>query len=91
MAVQNALVQIAVAGSLSTADMTTNPTCFATDLGEVLPGAEPCDRSESRVWGMAHRGRLPAAVSASGACLRRVRPLRIRQRSIGAVARSGIE
>ena len=52
MAVQNALVQNSLAGSPSTAVMTTNLTRFVTDLGEVLPGAEACDRAKaaSRAW-----------------------------------------
>jgi uncharacterized membrane protein YoaK (UPF0700 family) len=52
MAVQNALVQISLAGSPSTAVMTTNLTRFVADLGEVLFGAEASDRANaaSRAW-----------------------------------------
>jgi uncharacterized membrane protein YoaK (UPF0700 family) len=52
MAVQNALVQISLAGSPSTAVMTTNLTRFVADLGEVLLGAEASDRvkAASRAW-----------------------------------------
>jgi uncharacterized membrane protein YoaK (UPF0700 family) len=43
MAVQNALVQISLKGSPSTAVMTTNITHFVMDLGEVLLGHSPND------------------------------------------------
>lgn len=43
MAVQNALVQISLNGSPSTAVMTTNITRFVMDLGEVLLGRSPSD------------------------------------------------
>ena len=51
MAVQNALVQISLKNSPTTAVMTTNVTHFMLDLGEALVGggaakvAEPCDRA----------------------------------------------
>jgi hypothetical protein len=64
--VQNALVQISLAGSPSAAIMSTNLTRFVTDLGEVLPGAEAYDRSESRVSGMAHRGAIAGFVAGCG-------------------------
>jgi uncharacterized membrane protein YoaK (UPF0700 family) len=44
MAVQNALVQISLKGSPSTAVMTTNTTRFVIDLGEVLLGRSRKDR-----------------------------------------------
>jgi uncharacterized membrane protein YoaK (UPF0700 family) len=53
MAVQNALVQISLAGSPSTAVMTINLTRFVTDLGEVLLGAEASDRLKAA---SPHRG-----------------------------------
>jgi uncharacterized membrane protein YoaK (UPF0700 family) len=43
MAMQNALVQISLKGSPSTAVMTTNITRFVMDLGEVLLGRSPND------------------------------------------------
>jgi uncharacterized membrane protein YoaK (UPF0700 family) len=43
MAVQNALVQISLKGSPSTAVMTTNINRFVMDLGEVLLGRSPND------------------------------------------------
>jgi uncharacterized membrane protein YoaK (UPF0700 family) len=43
MAVQNALVQISLKGSPSTAVMTTNITRFVLDLGDVLLGRRPND------------------------------------------------
>ena len=48
MAVQNALVQIALKGAPSTAVMTTNITRFMTDVGEVLLGGNPIDVAEAR-------------------------------------------
>jgi len=52
MAVQNALVQISLAGSPSTAVMTTNLTRLVVDLGETLFGAQAGDRAKaaSRAW-----------------------------------------
>jgi uncharacterized membrane protein YoaK (UPF0700 family) len=52
MAVQNALVQISLAGSPSTAVMTTNLTRLVVDLGEMLLGAQASDRAKaaSRAW-----------------------------------------
>jgi uncharacterized membrane protein YoaK (UPF0700 family) len=47
MAVQNALVQIALKGAPSTAVMTTNITRFMMDLGEVLLGRSPNDRAKA--------------------------------------------
>jgi uncharacterized membrane protein YoaK (UPF0700 family) len=53
MAVQNALVQISLAGSPSTAVMTTNLTRLVVDLGETLFGAQAGDRAKAatRAWG----------------------------------------
>jgi uncharacterized membrane protein YoaK (UPF0700 family) len=52
MAVQNALVQISLAGLPSTAVMTTNLTRLVVDLGETLFGAQAGDRAKaaSRAW-----------------------------------------
>jgi uncharacterized membrane protein YoaK (UPF0700 family) len=47
MAVQNALVQIALKGAPSTAVMTTNITRFMMDLGEVLLGRSPNDGAKA--------------------------------------------
>jgi uncharacterized membrane protein YoaK (UPF0700 family) len=48
MAVQNALVQISLKGSPSTAVMTTNITRFTMDVGEVMFGREPADLAKAR-------------------------------------------
>ncbi len=48
VAVQNALVQIALKGAPSTAIMTTNITRFMMDVGEVLLGGDPVDVAEAR-------------------------------------------
>jgi uncharacterized membrane protein YoaK (UPF0700 family) len=48
MAVQNALVPIALKGAPSTAVMTSNVTRFAIDAGEVLLGGDPADVAEAR-------------------------------------------
>jgi uncharacterized membrane protein YoaK (UPF0700 family) len=53
MVVQNALVQISLAGSPSTAVMTTNLTRLVVDLGQMLFGAQASDRAKG-VSGMAH-------------------------------------
>jgi len=52
MAVQNALVQISLMGTPSTAVMTTNITRFALDLGDVLLGRNCGDRAKTteRAW-----------------------------------------
>jgi uncharacterized membrane protein YoaK (UPF0700 family) len=47
MAVQNALVQIALQGAPSTAVMTTNITRFVMDVGEVLLGRNPNDGAKA--------------------------------------------
>jgi uncharacterized membrane protein YoaK (UPF0700 family) len=47
MAVQNALVQISLKGSPSTAVMTTNITRFMMDLGDVLLGRSPNDGAKA--------------------------------------------
>jgi uncharacterized membrane protein YoaK (UPF0700 family) len=48
MAVQNALVQISLKGSPSTAVMTTNITRFMMDVGEVISGREPTEVAKAR-------------------------------------------
>jgi uncharacterized membrane protein YoaK (UPF0700 family) len=48
MAVQNALVQISLKNSPTTAVMTTNVTHFMLDLGEVLVGRDPAQIAAAR-------------------------------------------
>jgi uncharacterized membrane protein YoaK (UPF0700 family) len=48
MAVQNALVQISLTRSPTTAVMTTNVTHFMLDLGEALAGADPVAAAKAR-------------------------------------------
>jgi uncharacterized membrane protein YoaK (UPF0700 family) len=48
MAVQNALVQLSLRGSPTTAVMTTNLTCFVMDAGEALLGHNPPKIAEAR-------------------------------------------
>jgi uncharacterized membrane protein YoaK (UPF0700 family) len=48
MAVQNALVQLSLHGSPTTAVMTTNLTRFVMDAGEVLLGHDPAEVAEAR-------------------------------------------
>jgi uncharacterized membrane protein YoaK (UPF0700 family) len=48
MAVQNALVQISLKGTPSTAVMTSNVTRFANDIGEVLLGGDPAVVAKAR-------------------------------------------
>jgi uncharacterized membrane protein YoaK (UPF0700 family) len=48
MAVQNALVQISLRNSPTTAVMTTNVTHFMLDLGEVLVGGDPAQVATAR-------------------------------------------
>ena len=48
MAVQNALVQIAIGGVPSTAVMTTNITHFAVDIGRALRGGDPANVAKAR-------------------------------------------
>jgi uncharacterized membrane protein YoaK (UPF0700 family) len=48
MAVQNALVQISLTHSPTTAVMTTNVTHFMLDLGEALAGADPVAAAKAR-------------------------------------------
>jgi len=48
MAVQNALVQVALTGVPSTAVMTTNVTRFMTDVGTLLIGRDPGDVVKAR-------------------------------------------
>ncbi len=47
MAVQNALVRVALTGAPSTAVMTTNVTAFTMDVGEVLLGRNPSRAAEA--------------------------------------------
>jgi len=53
MAVQSALVQLALKGAPATAVMTTNITRFIMDLGDALLGREPGDVSQAR-WRAKH-------------------------------------
>ncbi len=53
MAVQTALVQLALKGAPSTAVVTTNITRFVMDLGDALLGREPGDVSQAR-WRAKH-------------------------------------
>jgi uncharacterized membrane protein YoaK (UPF0700 family) len=48
MAVQNALVQVALKGAPATAVMTSNLTRFARDVGAVLLGADPAEVTQAR-------------------------------------------
>jgi uncharacterized membrane protein YoaK (UPF0700 family) len=48
MAVQNALVQISLTKTPTTAVMTTNVTHFMLDLGEVLVGRDPAQVVQAR-------------------------------------------
>ncbi len=48
MAAQNALVQVSLKGSPTTAVMTTNITRFMMDLGAALLGREPADVAKAR-------------------------------------------
>jgi uncharacterized membrane protein YoaK (UPF0700 family) len=48
MAVQNALVQISLKGTPSTAAMTSNVTHFALDIGQLLRGGDPADVAKAR-------------------------------------------
>jgi uncharacterized membrane protein YoaK (UPF0700 family) len=52
MAVQNALVQIALKDVPSTAVMTTNITRFMMDIGEVMLGRSPSDVAKARARAM---------------------------------------
>lgn len=47
MAVQNALVQISLPGTPSTAVMTTNVTRFVMDLGSILVGRDPQEAADA--------------------------------------------
>ena len=53
MAVQTALVQLALKGAPATAVMTTNITRFIMDLGDALLGRESADVSKAR-WRAKH-------------------------------------
>lgn len=48
MAVQNALVQVSLKGSPTTAVMTTNITRFMMDIGETLVGRKPAEVAKAR-------------------------------------------
>lgn len=48
MAVQNALVQISLTNTPTTAVMTTNVTHFMLDLGEALVGRDPAKVARAR-------------------------------------------
>jgi uncharacterized membrane protein YoaK (UPF0700 family) len=65
MAVQNALVQISLTHSPTTAVMTTNVTHFMLDLGEALAGADPTAAAAAR--GRAMRT-LPVIVGFTVGC-----------------------
>jgi uncharacterized membrane protein YoaK (UPF0700 family) len=65
MAVQNALVQVALKGAPSTAVMTTNSTRFMMDVGEVLLGGDPLDVAKARDRAVRT---LPAIVGFAGGC-----------------------
>jgi uncharacterized membrane protein YoaK (UPF0700 family) len=52
MAVQNALVQISLTNTPTTAVMTTNVTHFMLDLGEVLVGRDPAKVARARTRAM---------------------------------------
>ena len=52
MAVQNALVQISLTKTPTTAVMTTNVTHFMLDLGEVLVGRDPAQVVQARARAM---------------------------------------
>jgi uncharacterized membrane protein YoaK (UPF0700 family) len=80
MAVQNALVQIAVRGSPTTAVMTTNLTRFTMDIGEIVMGSDGAAVAAARerasntwpaILGFAVGGALGAAFFAAAgmACL----------------------
>jgi uncharacterized membrane protein YoaK (UPF0700 family) len=65
MAVQNALVQIALRDAPSTAVMTTNITRFVMDLGEVLLGRNPDSIARSRTRALST---WPAIVGFAAGC-----------------------
>lgn len=65
MAVQNALVQIALREAPSTAVMTTNITRFVMDLGDVLLGRNPDSVAKSRIRAMRT---WPAIVGFAAGC-----------------------
>jgi len=66
MAVQNALVQISLTNSPTTAIMTTNVTHFMLDLGEVLVGRDHAKTARARTCAM-HT--LPAIVGFTIGCV----------------------
>ena len=78
MAVQNALVRISLAGTPSTAVMTTNVTVFTIDLGEIWlaqdPGRAAKARERARSTGSAIAGFIIGC--ALGAACQRIVGLR---------------
>jgi uncharacterized membrane protein YoaK (UPF0700 family) len=74
MAVQNALVQIAINDAPATAAMTTNITRFTMDIGEVMMGTDPADVAAARERA-AHDRRVRGGGRARGGLLRRCRDL----------------
>jgi uncharacterized membrane protein YoaK (UPF0700 family) len=65
MAVQNALVQISLSNTPTTAVMTTNVTHFMLDLGRVLVGGDPAEIVKARTRA-AHT--LPVIVGFATGC-----------------------
>ena len=65
MAVQNALVQISLQNTPTTAVMTTNVTHFVLDLGGVLVGGEPAEVAKARSRAMRT---LPVIVGFATGC-----------------------
>jgi len=65
MAVQNALVQISLAGAPPTAVMTGNVTRFTMDIAEVLLGRDPDNMAGARTGRSVPRGRSQASPSAA--------------------------
>ena len=66
MALQAALVQLALKGAPATAVMTTNITRFIMDLGDALLGREPADISQAR-WRAKHTWPAIAGFTAGAA------------------------
>ena len=65
MAVQNALVQIALPGTPSTAVMTTNVTHFMLDIGALLVARDPAELAKAR---RRAKGTWPAIVGFTAGC-----------------------
>jgi len=66
MAVQTALVQLALKGGPATAVMTTNITRFIMDLGDAFLGREPGDVTQAR-WRAKHTWPVIAGFTAGAA------------------------